>query len=108
MSYSWRERLRLRRQQLNLTSEHYDWIEKYIEQYCAEADRHCRELNPNKAVDLIIDEMSNAEFDQFTKGIIDKVTKQLKKKKKSVAELRQEMIEEEQIQATQTSPARER
>ena len=90
--------MRLRRQQLNLISEHYDWIEKYIEQYCAEADMQCREIDPNKAVDLIIDEMNNAEFDQFTKGVIDKVTKRLKKKRKKVNEMLQEEAEEKELE----------
>lgn len=105
MSYSWRERLRLRRQQLALTSGAFDWIERYIEQYCAEADRQCKEIDANKAVDLIIDEMNDAQFDQFSKGVIDKVTKRLKRKKKTVAELRQELLEEQEADSQTAVPS---
>jgi len=94
MSYSWRERLRLRLAHLGINPEEHKWIEQYIEQYCAEADRQCKEIDPNKAVDLVVDEMSDAKFDQFTKGVIDRVTKRLKKKKKTVNEILEEEAEE--------------
>ncbi|MGI0010595.1 MAG: hypothetical protein ACREAE_04260 [Nitrosopumilaceae archaeon] len=98
MSYSWRERLRMRLEKLGISLDEHKWIETYIEQYCTEADRRCKEIDPNKAVDMIIDEMSDAEFDQFTKGVIDDVTKRLKakkKKKKSESEEKTEELEKE-------------
>lgn len=87
MSYSWRDRLRIRLKQkkIELTTEELEHLEKFIEQYCFESDQRCKAIDPNKAVDLVIDEMSDEEFDKFTKALIKDVTariKQSQKKKK--------------------------
>src|SRR3990167_2961280 len=84
MSYSWRERLRmrLRQKKIELTLEELEHLEKFIEQYCFEADIQCKKLDPNKAVDLVVDEMSDEGFDRFTKAVIKQVTARIKKSKK--------------------------
>ena len=87
MSYSWRERLRekLKKKEILLDKDEIEHLEKYIEQYCSEADRQCRIIDPNKAVDLVVDEMTDEEFKKFTKKVIDEVKKRIEKRKKQKA-----------------------
>ncbi len=111
MSYSWRERLRMRQKELikkyNLKEEDLAWVEKYIEQLCSEADKRCKAIDPNKAVDQVIDDLDDEAFDKFTKGVIDevkarheklrKLQKNMQKKKKKKSE-----IEEDEESDSQT------
>jgi hypothetical protein len=91
MSESWRQRLERRRIEIGIDGPEYDYIKRYIEFYCSEADRKCKEINMKKTVDEVIDSMTDDEFDQFTKAVIDSEHKRLgfdaqaskKKKKKS-------------------------
>lgn len=91
MSESWLQRLERRRIEIGIDGPEYDYIKRYIEFYCSEADRKCKEINMNKTVDEVIESMTDAEFDQFTKAVIDLEHKRLgfdaqaskKKKKKS-------------------------
>jgi hypothetical protein len=66
MSESWRERLERRRIEIGIDGPEYDY-KRYIEFYCSGAERKCREINMTKTVDEVIDSMTDAEFDQFTK-----------------------------------------
>ncbi len=75
MSETWRERLSRRRLEIGIDGPEYDYIQKYIEFYCSEADRRCREIDMDKTVDEVIDSMKDKEFDRFTKGIIDSIHK---------------------------------
>ena len=75
MSETWRQRLARRRLELNLDGPEYDYIQKYIEFYCSEADRRCKKIDMSKTVDEVIDSMKDAKFDEFTKGVIDSIHK---------------------------------
>ena len=75
MSETWRERLSRRRFELGIEGPEYDYIEKYIESYCSEADRRCKEIDMKKTVDEVINSMKDEKFDNFTKGVIDSVHK---------------------------------
>ena len=75
MSETWRQRLSRRRFELGIEGPEYDYIEKYIEFYCSEADRRCKEIDMKKTVDEVIDSMKDEKFDNFTKGVIDSVHK---------------------------------
>ncbi len=75
MSETWRERLSRRRLEIGIDGPEYDYILKYIEFYCSEADRRCKEINMEKTVDEVIDSMKNKYFDRFTKSVIDSVHK---------------------------------
>ncbi|MFB3048208.1 MAG: hypothetical protein ACE1YV_03565 [Nitrosopumilaceae archaeon] len=75
MSETWRERLSRRRFELGIEGPEYDYIEKYIEFYCSEADRRCKEIDMKKTVDEVINSMKDEKFDNFTKGVIDSVHK---------------------------------
>ncbi len=75
MSETWRQRLRRRRFELGIEGSEYDYIEKYIEFYCSEADRRCKEIDMKKTVDEVINSMKDEKFDNFTKGVIDSVHK---------------------------------
>jgi len=48
MSETWRQRLSRRRFELGIEGPEYDYIEKYIEFYCSEADRRCKEIDMKK------------------------------------------------------------
>ena len=75
MSETWRERLSRRRLEIGLDGPEYDYIQSYIEFYCSEADRRCKEIDMNKTVDEVIESMKNEDFDRFTKSVIDSVHK---------------------------------
>lgn len=98
MSYSFRERLRikLRQKQIKATEEEIQNIEKHIEEYCSEADRRCHAIDPNKAVDEIIDNMNDDKFLQFAQSILDELKrrKAKQKKKKKTKQTTQEITEE--------------
>ncbi|MGI9565941.1 MAG: hypothetical protein ACR2LL_02870 [Nitrosopumilus sp.] len=75
MSETWRQRLSRRRREIGIEGPEYDYIQKYIEFYCFEADRRCKEIDMNKTVDEVIDSMKDKKFDKFTKGVIDAIHK---------------------------------
>ena len=75
MSETWRQRLSRRRLEIGIEGPEYDYIQKYIEFYCSEADRKCKETDMKKTVDEVINSMKDAKFDRFTKGVIDSVHK---------------------------------
>ncbi len=75
MSETWRQRLSRRRLEIGIEGPEYDYIQKYIEFYCSEADRRCKEIDMKKTVDEVIDSMKDKNFDQFTKGVIDAIHK---------------------------------
>jgi len=73
MSETWRGRLRRRRQEIGIEGPEYDYILNYIEFYCSEADRRCKEIDMKKTVDEVIDSMKDEKFDRFTKSVIESV-----------------------------------
>jgi hypothetical protein len=75
VSESWRERLSRRRLEIGIEGTEYDYIQGYIEFYCSEADRRCKEIDMKKTVDEVIDSMKDGEFDRFTKSVIESVHK---------------------------------
>jgi len=75
MSETWRERLSRRRLEIGIEGPEYDYIQSYIEFYCSEADRRCKEIDMNKTVDEVIDSMKNEDFDRFTRSVINSVHK---------------------------------
>jgi len=75
MSETWRQRLSRRRLELGIEGPEYDYIQKYIEFYCSEADRRCKKIDMNKTVDEVINSMKDEKFDRFTKGVIDTIHK---------------------------------
>jgi hypothetical protein len=75
MSVTWRERLSQRRREIGIEGPEYDYIQRYIESYCFEADRLCKKIDMNKTVDEVIDSMKDEKFDKFTKGVINLVHK---------------------------------
>ena len=75
MSETWRQRLSRRRLEIGIEGAEYDYIQKYIEFYCSEADRRCKEIDMSKTVDEVIDSMKDKKFDKFTKGVIDFIHK---------------------------------
>ena len=75
MSETWRQRLSRRRLEIGIEGPEYDYIQKYIEFYCSEADRRCKEIDMNKTVDEVINSMKDEKFDRFTKGVIDSTHK---------------------------------
>src|SRR3990167_6153193 len=104
MSYSFRERLRikLRQKQIKATEEEIQNIEKHIEEYCSEADRRCHAIDPNKAVDEIIDNMNDDKFLQFAQSILDEVKRRKAKQKK-----KKKAKQEQEEQATQETKEEE-
>ena len=75
MSETLRERLSRRRLEIGIDGPEYDYIQSYIEFYCSEADRRCKEIDMSKTVDQVIDSMKDEKFDRFTKSVIDSVHK---------------------------------
>ena len=75
MSETWRQRLDRRRLEIGIQGKEYDYIQNYIEFYCSEADRRCKEIDMNKTVDEVINSMKDKKFDKFTKGVIDHIHK---------------------------------
>jgi len=75
MSETWRERLSRRRLEIGIDGPEYDYIQSYIEFYCSEADRRCKEIDMSKTVDQVIDSMKDEKFDRFTRSVIDSVHK---------------------------------
>ena len=75
MSETWRERLSIRRLEIGIDGPEYDYIQSYIEFYCSEADRKCKEIDMKKTVDEVINSMKNEDFDRFTRAVIDSVHK---------------------------------
>ena len=75
MSESWRERLSRRRLEIGIEGEEYDYIQRYIESYCSEADRLCKEIDMHKTVDEVVDSMKDKKFDEFTRGVINTIHK---------------------------------
>ena len=75
MSETWRERLCRRRLEIGIDGKEYDYVQRYIEFYCSEADRRCKEIDMNKTVDEVIDSMKDKKFDEFTRGVIDFIHK---------------------------------
>ncbi len=75
MSETWRERLSRRRLEIGIDGPEYDYIQSYIEFYCSEADRRCKEIDMSKTVEQVIDSMKDEKFDRFTKSEIDSVHK---------------------------------
>jgi len=75
MSETWRQRLSRRRLEIGIEGPEYDYIQNYIEYYCSEADRRCKENNMEKTVDEVIDSMKDKDFDRFTKSVIESVHK---------------------------------
>ncbi len=75
MSITWRERLSQRRREIGIDGQEYDYIQRYIESYCSEADRLCKKIDMNKTVDEVIDSMKDKKFDKFTKGVINSIHK---------------------------------
>ena len=75
MSATWRERLSQRRREIGIEGPEYDYIQRYIESYCLEADRLCKKIDMNKTVDEVIDSMKDKKFDKFTKGVINSIHK---------------------------------
>ena len=73
MSETWRERLRRRRKEIGINGPEYDYIQNYIEFYCSEADRRCKEIDMKKTVDEVINSMKDEDFDRFTKSVIETV-----------------------------------
>jgi len=75
MSETWRERLSIRRLEIGIDGPEYDYIQSYIEFYCSEADRKCKEIDMKKTVDEVINSMKNEDFDRFTRTVINSVHK---------------------------------
>jgi hypothetical protein len=75
MSTTWRDRLSQRRLEIGIEGPEYDYIQRYIEFYCSEADSKCKKIDMNKTVDEVIDSMKDEKFDKFTKGVINLVHK---------------------------------
>jgi len=75
MSESWRQRLSRRRLEIGIEGPEYDYIQRYIESYCSEADRLCKKIDMKKTVDEVIDSMKDKKFDDFTKGVIYSIHK---------------------------------
>ena len=75
MSENWRQRLSRRRMEIGIQGKEYDYIQRYIEFYCSEADRRCKEIDLKKTVDEVIDSMNDKKFDKFTRGVINSVHK---------------------------------
>jgi len=75
MSETWRQKLNRRRLEIGIEGVEYDYIQKYIEFYCSEADRKCKEIDMNKTVDEVINSMNDKKFDKFTKGVISQIHK---------------------------------
>ena len=75
MSETWRERLSRRRLEIGIDVPENDYIQRYIEFYCSDADSRFKEIDMNKTVDEVIDSMKNKDFDRFTKSVIDSVHK---------------------------------
>jgi len=71
MSETWRQRLSRRRLEIGIEGPEYDYIQRYIEFYCSEADRRCKEIDMSKTVDEVIDSMKNKDFG----SVIDSVHK---------------------------------
>ena len=100
MSYSFRERLRikLKQKQIKATEQEIQNIEKHIEEYCTEADKRCQIIDPNKAVDEVIDQMSDEKFCQFAQSILDEVLRRKAKQKKKKKAKQEEQTEEITVQ----------
>ena len=75
MSETWKQRLSRRRLEIGIGGPEYDYIQKYVEFYCSEADRRCKKIDMNKTVDEVIDTMKDKKFDKFTKGVINFIHK---------------------------------
>jgi len=75
MNETWRQRLSRRRLEIGIEGSEYDFVQSYIEFYCFESDRRCKEIDMNKTADEAIDSMNDEKFDKFTRSVIDSVHK---------------------------------
>lgn len=75
MSETRRQRLSQRRLEIEIGGSEYDYIQKYVEFYCSEADRKYKKIDMSKTVDEVINSMKDEKFDNFTKGVIDSIHK---------------------------------
>lgn len=94
MSYSFRERLKAciakdLRQKLRLTQDEIDWIRENLSKgICKISDEFAHALAKNDprfkgmSLDEIIEKMSDAEFEEFARQVIEEAKKRLKYKKK--------------------------
>lgn len=111
MSYSFRDLLRMaireNRQKIKEIAKDFGvtekelavWIEQHIEELCSEADSQCKQIDPIKAVDQTVEEMSKDRFDNFAKGVIKIVKERMKRKKKP-----SDSDETDESQVAQTRP----
>lgn len=108
MSESWRTRLSRRRLELGLDGKEYDYIQSYIEHYCKESDKRCKDIDMLKTVDQVINSMQDPEFDKFTSGVLadvsarlgrDDIANKLRKKKAKPETEENTQIEETPIPA---------
>lgn len=94
MSYSFRERLKRAiakdlKEKLSLTQDEIDWIrENLTKGICSISDEFAKALAKDDpkfkgmSLDEIIDKMTDAEFQEFARQIIEEAKKRLKYKKK--------------------------
>ena len=80
----------------NLEPNDLDWVEDHIEELCRVADIRCKAIDPNKAVDQVIDELDNEAFDKFSKGVIDEVKARIDKNKRLEKKRKRQLQEESQ------------
>ena len=94
MSYSFRERIKLAlkkdlKEKLSLTQEEVDWINENMKKgICAISDEVANAMKKNmpeykgKSLDEIIDMMSEEEFEDFVREVLEIAKKRLNYKKK--------------------------
>lgn len=94
MSYSFRERIKLAlkkdlKEKLSLTQEEVDWINENMKKgICAISDEVANAMKNNmpeykgKSLDEIIDMMSEEEFEDFVREVLEIAKKRLNYKKK--------------------------
>ena len=94
MSYSFRERLKLAlakdlKERLSLSQDEVDWIKENLKRgICSISDEFAQALAKHDprfkgmSLDEIIDKMTDAEFEEFARQVIEEAKKRLKYKKK--------------------------
>ena len=115
MSYSFRQRLKIAiakdlREKLRLTQDEIDWIKENIKKgICAISDEFDQALAKHDprfkgmSLDQIIDKMTDAEFEEFARQVIEEAKKRLKYKKKEKKKQKESDEEESEEESDKDS-----
>lgn len=115
MSYSFRQRLKMAlakdlKEKLSLSQDEVDWIRENMKKgICSISDEFAQALAKHDprfkgmSLDQIIDKMTDAEFEEFARQVIEEAKKRLKYKKKEKKKQKESDEEESEEESDKDS-----